>query len=107
MSGGNQQKVVIAKALDCQPEILLMNDPTRGVDVGAKAEIYSLINDLVVEGKTVILISSEVPEVLGISDRIIVVNRGAIVAEFKNEGLDQTTLLQAASGFKGGVQLEV
>ncbi len=106
LSGGNQQKVVIAKALDCKPQILLMNDPTRGVDVGAKAEIYALINELVVEGRTVILISSELPEVLGISDRIIVVNRGAIVAEFKNEGLDQTTLLQAASGFKGGAQLE-
>lgn len=102
LSGGNQQKVVIAKALDCAPEILLMNDPTRGVDVGAKAEIYTLINEIVCGGKTVILISSEVPEVLGISDRVLVVNRGAIVGEFSNEGLDQTSLLQVASGFRGG-----
>lgn len=106
LSGGNQQKVVIAKALDCAPEIFLMNDPTRGVDVGAKAEIYSLINQLVVEGRTVILISSEVPEVLGISDRIIVINKGEIVAEFENDGLDQATLLQVASGFGGGASVE-
>jgi putative multiple sugar transport system ATP-binding protein len=81
LSGGNQQKVVLSKWLFADPDILILDEPTRGIDVGAKYEIYTIINQLVSEGKGIILISSELPEVLGMSDRIYVMNEGAIVGE--------------------------
>lgn len=81
LSGGNQQKVVLSKWLFADPDILILDEPTRGIDVGAKYEIYTIINQLVDEGKAIILISSELPEVLGMSDRIYVMNEGAIVGE--------------------------
>ena len=81
LSGGNQQKVVIAKWLFQESEILFLDEPTRGIDVGAKAEIYRLINQLVEDGKTVIMISSEMPEILGMCDRIMVMHEGHKMGE--------------------------
>jgi ABC-type sugar transport system ATPase subunit len=85
MSGGNQQKVVIAKSLSTEPEILIMDEPTRGIDVGAKEEVYKIIKSLAAEGKGIILVSSELPEILSLCDRIIVMNKGSLVGEFSNE----------------------
>ena len=82
LSGGNQQKVLLSKWMYADPDILILDEPTRGIDVGAKYEIYCIINDLVAAGKTVIMISSELPEVLGMSDRIYVLNEGRVVGEF-------------------------
>lgn len=81
LSGGNQQKVLLAKWMFTEPDILILDEPTRGIDVGAKYEIYCIINQLVSEGKSVIMISSELPEILGMSDRIYVMNEGKMVAE--------------------------
>ena len=90
LSGGNQQKVLLAKWMFSDPDILILDEPTRGIDVGAKYEIYCIINDLVAAGKSVIMISSELPEVLGMSDRIYVMNEGNIVGEFqKNEATQE------------------
>jgi putative multiple sugar transport system ATP-binding protein len=81
LSGGNQQKVVLAKWLFTSPEVLILDEPTRGIDVGAKYEIYTIINDLAGQGKGVVMISSEMPELLGMCDRIYVMNEGALVGE--------------------------
>ncbi|MAY62835.1 MAG: ABC transporter ATP-binding protein [Rhizobiales bacterium] len=81
LSGGNQQKVVLAKWLFTSPEVLILDEPTRGIDVGAKYEIYTIINDLAAQGKGVVMISSEMPELLGMCDRIYVMNEGALVGE--------------------------
>jgi putative multiple sugar transport system ATP-binding protein len=81
LSGGNQQKVVLSKWLFSEPEVLILDEPTRGIDVGAKFEIYGIINDLSAQGKGVIMISSEMPELLGMCDRIYVMNEGALVGE--------------------------
>ena len=85
LSGGNQQKVVLAKALVTRPKLLILDEPTRGVDVGAKAEIYALIDDLAKQGTAIILISSELPEVLSMSDRVAVMRQGRVVAEFTHD----------------------
>ena len=82
LSGGNQQKVVLGKWLATNPRILIMDEPTRGIDVGAKAEIHLLMRKLAGEGMAILMISSELPEVLGMSDRVLVMNSGRIVAEF-------------------------
>lgn len=97
LSGGNQQKVVIAKWLDRNPSVLIMNEPTRGVDVGAKSEIYKLMDELANAGMAILLISSEVPEVLGVCDRVVVMSRGRITGEFDNKDLGQELLLKRAS----------
>lgn len=102
LSGGNQQKVVLSKWLDRSPGVLILNEPTRGVDVGAKSEIYRLIDQLSNSGLAILLISSELPEILGISDRVLVMCRGRITGEYPNEGLGQDVLLKAASGTEGG-----
>ena len=81
LSGGNQQKVVLSKWLFAQPEMLFLDEPTRGIDVGAKYEIYTIINQLATEGKGIVIISSELPEILGICDRVYVMNEGRIVGE--------------------------
>ena len=81
LSGGNQQKVLLAKWMFANPDILILDEPTRGIDVGAKYEIYCIINNLVAEGKSVIMVSSELPEVLGMSDRIYIMNEGRMVGE--------------------------
>lgn len=96
LSGGNQQKVVLAKALMTQPSLVFLDEPTRGIDVGAKLEVYELINQLTEQGKAVILVSSEMPELLGMSDRIIVLSDGKIGGEFVSAQTTQEQLLQAA-----------
>jgi ribose transport system ATP-binding protein len=96
LSGGNQQKVVLAKWLLTQARIFIFDEPTRGIDVGAKAEFHNLIDKLVTEGAAVILISSELPEVLGMSDRIYVVKEGVLVQEFSREEADQEKVIRAA-----------
>ena len=83
LSGGNQQKVVIARALLTDPEVLILDEPTRGIDVGAKAEIYALITRLAREGKAILLVSSEMNEILALSDRILVMREGAVAAEVR------------------------
>ncbi len=97
LSGGNQQKVVIAKWLIKDSEILIFDEPTRGIDVGAKSEIYSLMNNLVKEGKSIIMISSELPEVLRMSDRVIVMCEGKIAGEFSIEEANQQKIMHAAT----------
>lgn len=96
LSGGNQQKIVIAKWLAAKPELLILNDPTRGVDVGAKAEIYALISELACTGLAIIITSSEIGEILGMSDRILVLNNGCVSREFTRGEADQKALLSAA-----------
>ncbi len=93
LSGGNQQKVLLAKWMYADPDILILDEPTRGIDVGAKFEIYCIINDLVAEGKSVIMISSELPEVLGMCDRIYVLNEGRIVGEFEQKEASQEKIM--------------
>jgi putative multiple sugar transport system ATP-binding protein len=95
LSGGNQQKVVLSKWLFSNPDILILDEPTRGIDVGAKYEIYGIINKLAEEGKAVIVISSEMPELLGISDRIYVMNEGALVAEMPAKQATQEKIMRA------------
>lgn len=98
LSGGNQQKVVVAKSLAREPSVLLLDEPTRGVDVGAKSEIYRLIDDLARAGKAILLISSELEEVLSMSDRILVMREGRITGEFEREGATQERVMTAATG---------
>ena len=93
LSGGNQQKVLLAKWMFADPDVLILDEPTRGIDVGAKYEIYCIINDLVAAGKSVIMISSELPEVLGMSDRIYVMNEGRIVGELSQEEASQEKIM--------------
>ena len=93
LSGGNQQKVLLAKWMFTEPDVLILDEPTRGIDVGAKYEIYCIINDLVAAGKSVIMISSELPEVLGMSDRIYVMNEGRIVGELSQEEASQEKIM--------------
>jgi len=95
LSGGNQQKVVLSKWLFSDPEVLILDEPTRGIDVGAKYEIYSIINQLAADGKGVLMISSEMPELLGTCDRIYVMNEGRIVAELPKEQASQESIMRA------------
>ncbi len=98
LSGGNQQKVVIAKWLLTNPKVLLMNEPTRGIDVGAKVEVYKLMEELCEAGLGIVMISSELPEVMAISDRILTVHEGKITSEFDKSAFSQEELLLAALG---------
>lgn len=98
LSGGNQQKVAIAKGLMTRPKVLILDEPTRGVDVGAKKEIYQLINQFKEDGMSLILVSSDMPEVLGMSDRILVMHEGRIAAEFSAAEASQERLMAAAVG---------
>ena len=93
LSGGNQQKVLLAKWMFADPDILILDEPTRGIDVGAKYEIYCIINQLVAEGKSVIMISSELPEILGMCDRIYVMNEGKIVGELEGSEATQEIIM--------------
>jgi putative multiple sugar transport system ATP-binding protein len=95
LSGGNQQKVVLSKWLFSDPEILILDEPTRGIDVGAKYEIYTIINELVDAGKGVLMISSEMPELLGMCDRIYVMNEGSLIAEFDAAEASQEKIMYA------------
>lgn len=98
LSGGNQQKVVIAKWVGMQPEIIIMDEPTRGIDVGAKRDIYELMNELTANGVSIIMVSSELPEVLGMSDRILVVHEGCIAGELLHEEASQEKIMTLATG---------
>ncbi|MGV8936586.1 MAG: multiple monosaccharide ABC transporter ATP-binding protein [Allorhizobium sp.] len=95
LSGGNQQKVVLSKWLFTNPDVLILDEPTRGIDVGAKFEIYTIINQLASEGKGILMISSEMPELLGTCDRIYVMNEGRIVAELSKEEASQESIMRA------------
>lgn len=94
LSGGNQQKVVFAKWIFSNPDVLILDEPTRGIDVGAKYEIYTVINELAEKGKTIIMISSELPEILGMCDRVYVMNEGAIVGELTSQEASQESIMQ-------------
>ena len=98
LSGGNQQKVVVAKGLNTEPKLMILNEPTRGVNVGAKVEIYNLINDLCESRKAVLMISSELPEIMSMADRIFVIHEGKITAEIQKKDFSQETLLKYAIG---------
>ena len=96
LSGGNQQKVVIAKWLANNPDILILDEPTRGIDVGAKKEIHQLMSDLANQGVAIIMISSELPEVLGMSDRVVVMHEGRIKGELDRSEADQVSIMKMA-----------
>jgi putative multiple sugar transport system ATP-binding protein len=96
LSGGNQQKVVLSKSLLAEPEILIIDEPTRGIDVGAKAEIYEILNNMLAEGKSVIMVTSELPEALGMADRIYVMNEGKIKGMLSREEATQEKIMQLA-----------
>jgi ABC-type sugar transport system ATPase subunit len=101
LSGGNQQKVIIARWLTLKPRVLILDEPTRGIDVGAKAEIHALMNQLAQEGVGVLMISSELPEVLGVSDRILVMHEGRVAGEFTRDQATQDEIMRVATGGKG------
>jgi ribose transport system ATP-binding protein len=97
LSGGNQQKVIIAKWLASNPDLIIFDEPTRGIDVGAKYEIYTLVNSLVEEGRTILMISSEMEEVMGVSDRIIVLSEGKISGSLNRNEFNQESIMSLAS----------
>ncbi len=101
LSGGNQQKIVIGKWLSMHPEVLIVDEPTRGIDVGSKSEIHNLIRSLAAQGYAVIVISSEMPEVLHVSDRIVAMFSGRVMREFTSEEVTEDSLIQAISGITG------
>ena len=103
LSGGNQQKVVLAKWLLGEPEIIIFDEPTRGIDVGAKHEIYELINALSEQKKAIIVISSEMPELMGICDRLYVMSEGYITGELNKDEFNQEAIMRLASARKGGM----
>jgi len=102
LSGGNQQKVVLSKWLNADPKLLILDEPTRGIDVGAKAEVHQLINELAAQGLGIILISSDMPEIMAMSDRILVMREGRQMGIFDREEATQEIILTAAMGQKGG-----
>ena len=100
LSGGNQQKVVIGKWVNADADIYIFDEPTRGIDVGAKVEVYNVMNRLVKAGKCVIMVSSEMPEVLGMSDRVVVMRGGRVMAEIERDSkhFNQEDIMKAAWG---------
>ncbi len=101
LSGGNQQKVIIGRWLLMGPDILILDEPTRGIDVGAKSEIYRIMNQLAKEGMAILMVSSEMQEILGMSDRVIVIREGRVACDLENKGLTQEQLLSYAFGVEG------
>jgi rhamnose transport system ATP-binding protein len=102
LSGGNQQKVVLGKWLSRDPQLLIIDEPTRGIDVGTKAEVHRIIDSLVADGMAVLMISSELPEVLGMADRVLVLHEGRITAELSRADADEDSIMRAASGLTSG-----
>jgi ribose transport system ATP-binding protein len=98
LSGGNQQKIVLAKWLMSDARVLILDEPTRGIDVGAKVEVYNIINDIVKHGKSVIMISSEMTELMGMCDRIVVMCRGKVTGELDRKEFSQASLMYLAAG---------
>ncbi len=106
LSGGNQQKVLVARWLCSDPDILILDEPTRGIDVGAKYEIYAIINQLAADGKAVLMISSEMPELIGMCDRIYVMNEGRFIGELLREEVSQEKIMQIIVDDNGGSRSE-
>ncbi len=109
LSGGNQQKVVVGKWLASKPKMLIVDEPTRGVDVGAKAEIHRLLSELAQQGLGILMISSELPEIIGMSDRILVMRNSQLVAEFRRdeatqENVGAAMMSDAIAGANGTVE---
>jgi rhamnose transport system ATP-binding protein len=102
LSGGNQQKVMLAKWLNTKPKILIVDEPTRGIDVGAKAEVHAIIRDLAAKGVAVIVISSDLPEVLSLADRVLVMREGRLVGEFPGEDATEQAVMRVAVGAAHG-----
>lgn len=100
LSGGNQQKVVLSKWLLTHPDIIIMDEPTRGIDVGAKRDIYVLIGELAQAGKAILMISSEIPELMGLSDRIIVIAAGRLTGILERKDFSQENIMRFASNFE-------
>jgi rhamnose transport system ATP-binding protein len=100
LSGGNQQKVVIAKWLATKPRVIILDEPTKGIDIGSKAAVHAFMAELAAEGLAIIMVSSEIPEVLGMSDRVIVMREGRIVAEVEGDQMTPETLVRHALGQK-------
>jgi rhamnose transport system ATP-binding protein len=98
LSGGNQQKAVLAKWLARKPRLLIVDEPTRGIDVGTKAEVHRLLSELAAQGVAVLMISSELPEVLGMADRIVVLFEGRVMREFARADATEDAIMQAATG---------
>ena len=98
LSGGNQQKVALAKWLAANADVLILDEPTRGIDVATKAAVHKLMSDLAKAGKAIIMISSEIPEIIGMSDRILVMHEGILVREFQQNDATQEKVLSAALG---------
>jgi ribose transport system ATP-binding protein len=98
LSGGNQQKVVFGKWLACEPRVLILDEPTRGVDVGAKAEIYSLIDELAGNGVAVWMITSDMEELLGMSNRVVVMHEGRIAGQLTRDRLNEEAVMRLATG---------
>jgi rhamnose transport system ATP-binding protein len=98
LSGGNQQKVVLAKWLATEPKVLMVDEPTRGIDVGTKAEVHRLLSELAGRGVAVLMISSELPEVLGMADRILVMHEGRLTGELSRAEADEERVMRAATG---------
>ena len=98
MSGGNQQKVILSKILLAEPRVIFLDEPTKGIDVGAKSEIYRLIFDLARDGVSFVLISSELPELLALCDRFVVLARGRVTGRFERAEANEETIMAAATG---------
>ena len=98
LSGGNQQKVVLGKWLATGPKVLIIDEPTRGIDVGTKAEVHRILDGLAADGVAVLMISSELPEVLGVADRILVLHEGRMAAEFDRADVTADKIMRAATG---------
>jgi rhamnose transport system ATP-binding protein len=98
LSGGNQQKVVLGKWLATSPRVLIIDEPTRGIDVGTKAEVHRLMSELAGQGLAVLMISSELPEVLGMADRVLVMREGRLVRELARADADEESVVRAATG---------
>ena len=98
LSGGNQQKVALSRWLETKPSVLILDEPTQGIDVGAKAEIHSLMGELAQQGVAIIMISSELPEILGMSDRVVVMRHGSIVGIIPRAQATQTNIMSLALG---------
>jgi rhamnose transport system ATP-binding protein len=98
LSGGNQQKAVLAKWLGRKPTLLIVDEPTRGIDVGTKAEVHRLLSELAAQGVAVLMISSELPEVLGMADRVVVLFEGRVMREFARADADEDAIMRAATG---------
>ena len=104
LSGGNQQKVVIAKWLLTAPDLIFMDEPTRGIDIGAKFDLYGLIDTLAARGMGIILVSSELPEILALSDRILIMNRGRIVKELAHEEATEEVVISWGAQSTAGTE---